>query len=145
MFLTFFLTPLLATVFFILALYPCALKIGFTDKPCHRKQHKKPTPLIGGIAIYFAILVTLFFNANPLPNQTAFIAAATLLVGVGLMDDYKGLGVKIRLIAQIAAVLIMAEFAHIKIIDLGDLLGLGNIHLGNYCNCLYTIRCCRWY
>ncbi len=132
MFLTFFFTPLLATVFFILALYPCALKIGFTDKPCHRKQHKKPTPLIGGIAIYFTILVTLFFNANPLPNQTAFIAAATLLVGVGLMDDYKGLGVKIRLIAQIAAVLIMAEVAHIKIIDLGDLLGLGNIHLGNY-------------
>ncbi|MCK5192144.1 MAG: undecaprenyl/decaprenyl-phosphate alpha-N-acetylglucosaminyl 1-phosphate transferase, partial [Methylococcales bacterium] len=49
-----------------------------------------------------------------------------------LIDDYKGLGVKIRLIAQIAAGLIMAEFAHIKIIDLGNLLGFGNIHLGNY-------------
>ncbi|WP_448506388.1 UDP-N-acetylglucosamine--undecaprenyl-phosphate N-acetylglucosaminephosphotransferase [Immundisolibacter sp.] len=132
MFLIFFLMPLLATVFFIFALYPCALKIGFTDKPCHRKQHQKHTPLIGGIAIYFAILITLFFNNNPLPNQTAFIAAATLLVCVGLIDDYKGLGVKIRLIAQIAAVLIMAEFAHVKISDLGDLLGLGNIRLGNY-------------
>ena len=49
-----------------------------------------------------------------------------------LIDDYKGLGVKIRLIAQIAAGLIMAEFAHIKIIDLGNLLGFGDIHLDNY-------------
>ena len=139
MFLNFFLMPLLATVFFILALYPCALKIGFTDKPCHRKQHQKHTPLIGGIAIYFAVLATLFFNDNPFPNQTAFIAAVTLLVCVGLIDDYKGLGVKIRLIAQIAAVLIMAEFAHIKIIDLGDLLGFGNIQLDNYYATAFTV------
>jgi len=138
MILNFFLTPLLATVFFIVALYPCALKFGLTDKPCHRKQHKKHTPLIGGLAIYFAILGTLFFN-NILPNQTAFIAAITILVCVGLIDDYKGLSVRIRLIAQIAAVLIMSEFAHIKIIDLGDLLGLGNIHLGNYAATAFTL------
>jgi UDP-GlcNAc:undecaprenyl-phosphate GlcNAc-1-phosphate transferase len=55
------------------------------------------------------------------------------------MDDYKGLSVRIRFIAQIAAVLIMSEFAHIKIIDLGDLLGLGNIHLGNYYATAFTL------
>jgi UDP-GlcNAc:undecaprenyl-phosphate GlcNAc-1-phosphate transferase len=139
MLLHFFLTPLLATVLFILALYPCALKIGLTDKPCHRKQHQKFTPLIGGLAIYFSVLGTLFFNDNPFPNQTAFIAATLILVCVGLIDDYKGLGVKIRFIAQIAAVLIMSELAHIKIIDLGNLLGLGNIHLGNYSATAFTV------
>ena len=139
MLLQFFLTPLLATVLFIFALYPCALKIGLTDKPCHRKQHQKHTSLIGGLSIYFTLLATLFFNDNPFPNQTAFIAATMLLVCVGLIDDYKGLGVKIRFIAQIAAVLIMSEFAHIKIIDLGNLLGLGNIHLGNYSSTAFTV------
>ena len=49
---------------------------------------------------------------------------------VGLIDDYKGLGVKIRLAAQIAAALIMTEVAGLKITDLGDLLGTGNINLG---------------
>ena len=133
MFLSFFFIPALATIFFIITLYPFALKIGLTDKPTHRKQHQKHTPLIGGIAIYFAILLTLFLNDSPLPNQAAFIGASTLLVCVGLIDDYKDLSVKIRLIAQIAAGLIMVEFAHIKIIDLGDLLGLGHIYLiGNY-------------
>ncbi|WP_174626175.1 UDP-N-acetylglucosamine--undecaprenyl-phosphate N-acetylglucosaminephosphotransferase [Candidatus Methylobacter favarea] len=130
--------PLLATVFFIVTLYPCALKIGFTDKPTHRKQHQKHTPLVGGIAIYFALLVTFFINTNFFPHQAAFIAAATLLVCVGLIDDYKGLDVKIRLVTEIAAAFIMIEFAHIKIIDLGDLLGLGNVHLGNYAT-IFTI------
>ncbi|MGZ8941561.1 MAG: hypothetical protein ACXW00_02175 [Methylobacter sp.] len=138
MFLYFFLVPLLTTVFLIIALYPLALNIGFTDKPCHRKQHQKHVPLIGGIAIYFATLVTLFFNDYPFSHQTAYIVAATLLVCVGLIDDYKGLSIKIRLAVQVTAVLIMVEFAHLKIMDLGDLFGWGNIHLG-YLAPIFTV------
>ena len=130
MLLNFFLTPLFATLVFIAGLYPFAVKIGFTDKPCHRKQHKTPTPLIGGLAIYLALLVTLLPNINIQPNQIAFISAITLLVGVGLVDDYKSLGVKVRLVAQIAAALIMTEYADIKIENLGNLFGFGAIHLG---------------
>jgi UDP-GlcNAc:undecaprenyl-phosphate GlcNAc-1-phosphate transferase len=127
-----FFTSLFATIIFILVLYPYALKIGFTDKPDLRKQHKEPTPPIGGIAIFLATLVTLVFNDINLPQQTAFILAMTLLVVVGVIDDNRGLGVKIRLIAQIVAGLIMTEIADIKIIELGDLLGFGNINLGIY-------------
>jgi UDP-GlcNAc:undecaprenyl-phosphate GlcNAc-1-phosphate transferase len=125
-----FFTSLFATIIFILVLYPCALKIGFTDKPDPRKQHKAPTPPIGGIAIFLATLVTLLFNNLNLPHQTAFIFAMTILVVVGVIDDHRGLGVKIRLLAQIIAGLIMTEIADIKIIELGDLLGFGNINLG---------------
>jgi len=127
-----FFTSLFATIIFILVLYPCALKIGFTDKPDPRKQHKEPTPPIGGIAIFLATLVTLLFNDINLPHQTAFIFAMTLLVVVGVIDDHRGLGVKIRLIAQIVAGLIMAEIADIKVTELGDLLGFGSINLGIY-------------
>lgn len=124
--------PLFATIVFILILQPFALKIGLTDQPTHRKQHKEPTPLIGGLAIYLALLLTLTVNHINLPNQTAYIASATLLVLVGLVDDYKNLGVKIRLLAQIIASLIMTEVADIKINDLGDLFATGNINLGIY-------------
>jgi UDP-GlcNAc:undecaprenyl-phosphate GlcNAc-1-phosphate transferase len=130
MFLNFFLIPVLATLVFIASLYPCAIKVGFTDKPCHRKQHKTPTPLIGGLAIYLAIVVTLLLNIDFLPHQIAFISGVTLLVCVGLIDDYKTLGVKIRLIAQITAGLIMTDYADIKIENLGNLFGFGDIHLG---------------
>ena len=127
-----FFTPLLATIILILVLYPIALKIGFTDNPCLRKQHNEPIPPIGGIAIFLGALITLLVNDINPPHQTAFIFAMTLLVIVGAIDDHQGLSVKIRIIAQIAAGLIMTEIADIKIIELGDLLGFGNINLGGY-------------
>ena len=124
------LTALFMTIFFIIVLYPVALKTDLTDRPCHRKQHKKPTPLIGGLAAYLAILVTISINDGYFPHQFAYILASALLVCVGLVDDCKGLGVRIRIIAQIMAVLIMTEIADVKITDLGDIVALGNIHLG---------------
>jgi UDP-GlcNAc:undecaprenyl-phosphate GlcNAc-1-phosphate transferase len=127
-----FLTPFILTIVFILVLYPVAIKVGLTDRPSHRKQHSEPTPLIGGLAIYLAILLTLSLNHLNFPHQIAFFAAATLLVLVGLIDDYKTLGVKIRLIAQIVASLIMAEVADIKITELGNILEFGDINLANY-------------
>ncbi|MFZ2170658.1 MAG: UDP-N-acetylglucosamine--undecaprenyl-phosphate N-acetylglucosaminephosphotransferase [Methylococcaceae bacterium] len=127
-----FVIPFISTIGFILVLYPIALKIGLTDRPSHRKQHSEPTPLIGGLAIYLAIILTLSLSHINLPNQIAFVTAVTLLVLVGLIDDYKTLGVKIRLLAQIAASLIMTEIADIKINDLGDLFAFGNVNLGNY-------------
>ncbi|MEQ1637268.1 MAG: hypothetical protein ABL903_11285, partial [Methylococcales bacterium] len=104
-----FLPSLLVTLAFVLGLCPLAVKIGLTDPPCHRKQHDTPTPLIGGLAIYLAVGVTLLITDLQFPNKIAYMQAATLLVAVGLMDDYKGLGVKIRMLAQIAAGLIMTE------------------------------------
>ncbi len=124
------LTTLFMTILFIMVLYPIALKTGLIDHPCHRKQHKEPTPLIGGLATYLAILVTMSINEGYFPHQFAYILASTLLVCVGLVDDYKGLGVRVRIVAQIMAVLIMTELADLKITDLGDIAGFGNIHLG---------------
>ncbi len=132
MFFNFFLPSLFATLCFIAILYPVALKVGFTDKPNHRKQHKTPTPLIGGVAIYLAILITLLINANDLPSQTAFIVAISLLVFVSLIDDYKDLGIKPRLFVQIISALIMTEYAEIRVESLGDIFGFGEIKLGAF-------------
>ena len=133
-----FFISLFSTIIFIIILFPCAIKTGLLDKPDHRKHHQHPTPLIGGLAFFLATSLTLLFNDFQLVHKTAFVSASTLLVLVGLIDDYKGLGVKIRLAAQIAATLIMTEIADLKITDLGDLLGTGNINLG-YFSTAFTI------
>ena len=127
-----FLMPLFMTIMSILVIYPCAKKYGFIDTPCSRKQHESPTPPIGGLAIYLGALSTFWMsNAMHLVN-VPFISAITLLVLVGAVDDHKGLSVKFRLAAQIAAALIMTEFADIKINCLGDILGFGEIHLDGF-------------
>lgn len=120
---------ILLTIFFIVILYPIAIKVGLTDRPNHRKQHKTPTPLIGGLACYLSILLVLLVVDNIFPHQYAYISASTLLVVVGLWDDYKGLGVRFRFIAQIIAVLIMIQGADLKIADLGYLTGFGSLRL----------------
>ena len=126
-----FFISLLSTIIFIVVLFPFAIKTGLLDRPDERrKHHTYPTPLTGGIAFYLATSSTLLFYDLDLVHKVAFISASTLLFLVGLADDYKGLGVKIRLIAQVAAALIMTEVAGLKITDLGDLLGTGNINLG---------------
>ncbi|MEQ1635313.1 MAG: hypothetical protein ABL903_01400 [Methylococcales bacterium] len=128
----------LLTILSIKLLYPVALKIGLTDRPCHRKQHKAPTPLIGGLASYLAIVAVLLVNENIFPNQFAYLLASSLLVIVGLIDDYKNLGVRVRLVAQVVAVLIMTEGAGLMVTDLGDLVACGNIDLCAF-STLFTV------
>lgn len=38
-----------------------AIKLGFTDKPTKRKQHRAPIPLCGGVGMYIAFLVYIFY------------------------------------------------------------------------------------
>jgi UDP-GlcNAc:undecaprenyl-phosphate/decaprenyl-phosphate GlcNAc-1-phosphate transferase len=127
---TLFFTSFFATYFFIIILFSYALKIGFFDVPDQRKQHAAPTPPIGGIAIFLAILTTLPFTHLSLQHQIAYLSAVALLVSVGVIDDRKGLSVKVRLLAEIASGLIMTEMAGIKITVLGNLIGFGDINLG---------------
>lgn len=72
------------------------------------------------------------------PNTRAYMLASTLLVGVGLLDDFKGLGVKIRIVAQICSVLIMTEMSGLKITELGYFWGVGKIQLGSM-STLFTV------
>ena len=127
---TLFLISFFTTYIFINILFPYALKIDFFDVPDQRKQHAAPTPPIGGIAIFLAILATLLFTRINLQHQIAYVLAIALLVIVGAIDDRKELSVKVRLLAEIASGLIMTEMADIKITDLGNLIGFGNMDLG---------------
>lgn len=132
------LTALMLSIFFITILSPLATRVGLTDRPDHRKQHKVPTPLIGGLACYFAIAILLVCNKGLFPHQLAYFTASTLLVLVGLIDDYKTLGVKIRLLTQVLAVLIMTEVADVKINSLGYLVDFGELHLGAF-STIFTV------
>ena len=76
-----------------------ARRWGVLDQPSHRKVHRNPTPLLGGLAIYAGfwlavVIVSRFDVAAPevdLPSTTVelsaiFIASLTLL-GMGFVDD----------------------------------------------------------
>lgn len=93
----FIITVLLSAVFTVLV-KRLALKLKAVDQPgAERKIHASPTPLLGGLAIFSAFFLTLYFvqdkllAGNLLPRHWLgfFIGAAILMLGGFLDDKYK--------------------------------------------------------
>lgn len=87
-----------------------ALKFNILDTPDHRKIHKEPTPLLGGLAIYISVILGLVFNFLNLGFLSGIVIGATIILIIGLIDDIRGLSAQARLIGQTIAALIMISF-----------------------------------
>lgn len=113
-------------------LYPFAVKIRLVDKPDERKTHEGEIPLIGGLAMFGAFVMTLLISSQDLNQFRGVLIGATILIIVGMVDDFRNMSVRLRLFFQIFAVLIMTSYSNIVVNDLGNLLGLGTIVLAGW-------------
>ena len=119
----------------ILAIYsirPYAAKLFLEDVPRGRKQHKAPTPVIGGIGVvagFYAVMA--FFGYIPL-EQPAFWVASLFLFLVGVLDDMHEFSSKIKFVAQGIAAMLMILWGHNKLDSLGNLFGTGEIMLNDF-------------
>jgi UDP-GlcNAc:undecaprenyl-phosphate GlcNAc-1-phosphate transferase len=98
--LSFCLTPLCIRV---------ARRLNILDMPDGRKNHDQATPLLGGVAIFLAFLISILVNGIIDPGVTAILSAAMLVFIVGLADDIKEVSAIVKLVAQVAAVLIVVS------------------------------------
>jgi UDP-GlcNAc:undecaprenyl-phosphate GlcNAc-1-phosphate transferase len=100
---------LLASLILVIGVTPLAQRVarrvGMVDKPSARKQHTVPTPLLGGAAIFIAVIVALLLLGDRFyVSQVVGIAlGATLMSFLGLWDDRRGLSPWIKLIGQFLA------------------------------------------
>ena len=77
-----------------------AVKTAFFDHPTGYKEHSRPTPYLGGAAVILGVLAaTCLFGAAD--DYKRLLAAAFVLFAIGTLDDRIGLGVPLRLIAQV--------------------------------------------
>lgn len=104
-----------------------APRIGLVDNPGGRKQHRKQTPLVGGLAIATTLLFALVI-LRPTFAVSMFIAVSILLV-VGVADDLVEVSPLPKFILQAGACLVMYLMAHVELRTVGDLLGTGSIGL----------------
>jgi len=86
-----------------------AVILGVLDQPSARKVHQTPTPLMGGLAIYGALVLALLLFSPPfyLVELGAILAGATWLVLVGFVDDRRGMQPLVKLGAQAVAALVL--------------------------------------
>ena len=78
-----------------------ALRIGAVDIPDKRKTHDRPTPRLGGMAVFFGILIAFLFHVVPDVQLIALLVGAGILFSIGMADDIFSVPAKFRLIVQI--------------------------------------------
>lgn len=126
------LTSLVVTWFALLMLKPIAQRASLLDIPKGRKQHTGAIPLIGGLAIFIGITVTTLLNLNAEPALTTWLLCSLGIVLLGVADDAEDLPVSLRMAMQILLTTAMCLGTGLQLENLGNLIGLGNIHLGSF-------------
>ena len=114
----------------LLVLRPFAVAIGLVDKPSERKLHSGSVPLIGGIAIFVTVVAYVIFSPSLSQKVLPLLATGSILFLVGVIDDYRPIGVRVRVFIQVVCALLMVWMIDIKIESLGSLFGLQEIYLG---------------
>ncbi|MEK7269601.1 MAG: MraY family glycosyltransferase [Planctomycetota bacterium] len=84
-----------------------ARSLGHVDLPDPRKIHARPTPLFGGFAVWAGVLLSLAVNGIFGRGFEWILAGGTLLFCVGIADEARGIPARLKLLAQIAAALIV--------------------------------------
>ena len=99
-----------------------AKKTGAMDAPNARKVHKKPIPRIGGLAIYAGFMASIIFvvikyglDAEMIRETVGLVLSGSLIVALGLVDDYKNLPAKVKLLGQIGAAAVLVLFFDVRI------------------------------
>ena len=104
-----FAIALCSTWWIFLKVLKIALLKGIVDNPDARKLQKVPVPVLGGIAVFFGIVVSM--TATGLFYETASLFAIlgvmTIMLYVGVMDDILSLSPSLRFLIEILVVLLL--------------------------------------
>ena len=125
-----FFVALVSCSVLILLLRVMAHRFGYCDHPTERKQHIAPTPMVGGMAMFLAVMLALYWGQAYTENIRVLMGCGALLVVLGALDDKYGLRVDLRMMIQVLLALLVILGAEGMITHLGALFGAGDIHLG---------------
>jgi len=103
-----------------------ALQYDIVDRPDgHLKTHGMPVAYMGGIAVYLSFLFTLALTFDFSREVLGLLLAGTIIALLGIIDDLRPLGPKVKLVGQAIAVFVLLKCGiYIKIVALPQALSI---------------------
>lgn len=100
----------LLALYFVPVMRQAALKWGVLDRPDGRlKQQKDPVPYLGGIAVYLAFLLSISFVFEFTPQVLAILLGGTIMLLIGLVDDFGVLLPYQKFLGQVLATYVLIK------------------------------------
>jgi len=125
---------LMFTFFFALCtlymLSKAAPKFGLVDTPNLRKRHEGSIPLVGGLAVFAALIFYFTYNPTMLPHSELFLVCTGVLILLGVIDDRFDIPVAPRLIVQAGITLLVISQTNMQLDYIGDIAGIGALNFG---------------
>lgn len=106
-----------------------ALMKGIVDNPDARKLQRRPVPVLGGLAVFLGIVAGVGVMSPFVDNNglALLIAAMTVMLYTGTMDDILNLSPTLRFVIEILVVGLLIGLGRFCIDDFHGLWGVGQI------------------
>lgn len=107
------LIPFFIALFLVSWIHPKLVKIALmkniVDKPNARKLQRVPVPVLGGVAVFFGVVIALGCMSATIECTSLLVVtmAMTAMLYTGTMDDILNLSPKLRFVIEIVVVLIL--------------------------------------
>lgn len=127
------LIPFIAAMIATFWIHPKILKIALlknlVDNPDARKLQRNPVPVMGGIAVFFGIIIGLSSSQFNEPSRYLFIliAAMIIMLYIGAIDDILNLSPKLRFLIEVSVILTVMLVNNVSINDFFGLWGINAI------------------
>lgn len=124
-----FLGTAITTGLAVIALSRVAPALNLIDAPTGgRKTHSQPVPVVGGLAIFVALLGGTWF-VGIADSLGPFLFALSIVIAIGSWDDVTELRPSAKVAIQIGATAIMIWWGGVQLHSVGDLIGWRSIGL----------------
>ncbi len=108
-----------------------ALRAGLVYAPNARTVHTQPMPVLGGIAIFAAFVVTVLHRVGLGQDLLGLLLGMAIIFAVGVRDDIRELSPLPKFLGQIAAAGV-AVYLGVRVEFVTNPFGPGMIYLGNW-------------
>lgn len=125
-YITLFVASLCATWWIFKKVLNIATIKNIVDNPDARKLQRVPVPVLGGVAVFFGMIVAFAFAGiiYDVSSMFALVCVMTIMLYVGTMDDIIGLTPKARFIIEIIVVLLLIYYNNNSIDNFHGLWGI---------------------